>query len=39
VIDKLAQDNNPEYYGLTDAMKKAANCRFREYIRETLAEY
>lgn len=39
MIDKLAFDPNSEWAGMVEPMKRAANCRYREYIRETLAEY
>jgi hypothetical protein len=39
-LEKLSGDNCPQdLQNLIEPMKKAANCRYREYIRETLAEY
>lgn len=39
MIEKLAVDNPSEYASLVEPMKKALNCKYREYIREAVAEY
>jgi hypothetical protein len=39
MIDKLAQENSSEFANLIEPMRRAANSRYREYIRETLAEF
>ncbi len=39
LLDKLSVDCPADLQGLIEPMKRAANCRYREYIRETLAEY
>ena len=38
-IDKLITEDPEQYGHLSEAMKKAAGFKYREYIRETLAEY
>ena len=39
MIERLSLENAQEYGPLIEPMKKAASMRFREYIRETNAEY
>lgn len=39
MIDKLVQDDAPTWAANAEGMKKAASQKYREYIRETLAEY
>jgi hypothetical protein len=38
MIERLALDAPSEYGHLVESMKKASAVRYREYIRETLAE-
>ena len=35
----MSVENPPELAGLIEPMKRAANLKYREYIRETVAEY
>ena len=39
MIERLAVDNPQEYSILVDPMKKAAGLRYKEYIKEAVAEY
>ena len=39
LIERLALENPQEFSILVDPMKKAAGLRFKEYIREAVAEY
>ncbi len=36
-LDRISID--PEYASIIEPMKRASNLKYREYIRETLAEY
>lgn len=38
MIDKFVGDNPVEYSPFLDPMKKAANLKYKEYIRETITE-
>lgn len=39
VLDRMSVDGAPEYTHMVDPMRRASNLRYKDYIRETLAEY
>lgn len=39
MIERLAVENPAEFGILVDPMKKATGLRYKEYIREAIAEY
>lgn len=39
MIERLAMENPQEYSIMVEPMKKACGLRYKEYIRETVAEY
>jgi hypothetical protein len=39
MLERLVVENPTEYSAHFEPLKKALNCRYREYIKETLAEY
>ena len=39
MIEKLAMENPNDYANLVEPMKKAATIRYKEYVREAIAEY
>lgn len=39
MLERLVVENPTEYSAHFEPLKKALNCRYREYIKETLVEY
>jgi len=39
MIEKLAMENPNEFANLVEPMKKATTIRYKEYVREAIAEY
>jgi len=38
-LERLVVESPQDYQPIFEPLKKALSCRYREYIRETLAEY
>jgi hypothetical protein len=39
MVERLVVENPTEYQPIFEPLKKAINCRYKDYIKETLAEY